>query len=159
MLSLPIGWMEFLFPKTVGHHFGPGLIPGQKLGNVLKLSLKSGKDGTWTPAAGTKLCGHSKFIGKVRKTWHQNPLELVTQGMRFQKTGEKSTLGVIAGRNCRIAFPYLDSTLGPTHLFLKEDGIIINGVWSLPCPQHTCTNLHPGNIYFFWTLQKDISTT
>jgi hypothetical protein len=75
MLSLPIGWMQFLFPKTVGHHFGPGLIPGQKLGNVLKLSLKSGKDGTWTPAAGTKICGHSKFIGKVRKTWHQNPLE------------------------------------------------------------------------------------
>jgi hypothetical protein len=27
MLSLPIGCMKFLFPKTVGHHFWPGLIP------------------------------------------------------------------------------------------------------------------------------------
>jgi hypothetical protein len=26
-LSLLIGCMEFLFPKRVGHHFQPGLIP------------------------------------------------------------------------------------------------------------------------------------
>ncbi len=105
------------------------------------------------PGDGLDLLGALEFLSRVLL------LGLVTQGMRFQKTGEKSTLGVIAGRNCRIAFPYLESTLGPTHLFLKEDGIIINGVWSLPCPQHTCTNLHPGNIIFFLTLQKDVSTT
>jgi hypothetical protein len=27
MLSLPIGCMKFPFPKTVGRHFWPGLIP------------------------------------------------------------------------------------------------------------------------------------
>jgi hypothetical protein len=48
MLSLPIGCMEFLFPKTVGHHFCPGLIPGQKFGDIVNLSVKSGKVGTRT---------------------------------------------------------------------------------------------------------------
>jgi len=49
MLSLPIGCMGFLFPKTVGHHFWPGVIPEQKFGDIVKLSVKSGKDGTRTP--------------------------------------------------------------------------------------------------------------
>jgi hypothetical protein len=68
-------------------------------------------------------------------------------------------MGVIAGRNCRIAFPYLNSTLGPIHLFLKEDGIIINYVWSLTCPHHTSTTLHHGSIKSSLPLQKDISST
>jgi hypothetical protein len=68
-------------------------------------------------------------------------------------------MGVIAGRNCRIAFPYLDSTLGPIHLFLEEDGIIINYVWSITCPHHTCITLHHGSIKNSLTLQKDISST
>jgi hypothetical protein len=68
-------------------------------------------------------------------------------------------MGVIASRNYRIAFPYLDSTLGPIHLFLEEDGIIINYVWSLPCPQQTCTTLRHGSIKNSLNLQKDISST
>jgi hypothetical protein len=70
-------------------------------------------------------------------------------------------MGVIAGPNCRIAFPYLDSTLGPIHLFLflEEDGIIINYVWSLPCPQQTCTTLRHGSIKNSLNLQKNISST
>jgi len=36
-LSLLIGCMEFLFPKRVGHHFQPGLIPPLYTGGHLLL--------------------------------------------------------------------------------------------------------------------------
>jgi hypothetical protein len=32
-------------------------------------------------------------------------------------------------------------------------------VWSLPCPQHTCTTLHHGTIKYSLTLHTDISST
>jgi len=37
------------------------------------------------------------------------------------------------GCYCRISFAYLDSTLGPIHLFPKEDGTMVNYVCS-PAP-------------------------
>jgi len=63
------------------------------------------------------------------------------------------------GCYCRISFAYLDSTLGPIHLFPKEDGTMVNYVWFLTCPQHTCTTLHHGSIKSSFTLRKDISST
>jgi hypothetical protein len=102
--------------------------------------------------------GHSKVIREVRKRWHLNPQVQSHRG-RYFKTHERKVHCVLLQVQLQNCFSI--STFNPwPHPSLSERRWSnINYVWSLTCPQHTCTTLHHGSIKNSWTLQQDISST